>query len=66
MRFVRVPPYESWANWTNFYFSCENGDILLSQKSCNLFHTKNEEKLQKLAHVYAYSHANTQIRDRGG
>ena len=49
LRFVRVPPYESWANWTNFYFSCENGDILLSQKSCNLFHTKNEEKLQKIS-----------------
>ena len=49
MRFVRVPPYESWANWTNFYFSCENGDILLSRKSCNLFHTKNEEKSQKIS-----------------
>ena len=43
------PPYESWANWTNFYFSCENGDILLSQKSCNLFHTTNEEKSQKIS-----------------
>ena len=49
LRFVRVPPYESWANWTNFYFSCENGDILLSRKSCNLFHTKNEEKSQKIS-----------------
>ena len=49
LRFVRVPPYESWANWTNFYFSCENGDRLLSRKSCNLFHTKNEEKSQKIS-----------------
>ena len=49
LSFVRVPPYESWANWTNFYFSCENGDRLLSRKSCNLFHTKNEEKSQKIS-----------------
>ena len=49
MRFMRVPPYESWVNWTNFYFSCENGDRLLSQKSCNLFHTKIEEKSQKIS-----------------
>ena len=25
VRFVRVPPYESWANWTNFCNSWENG-----------------------------------------
>ena len=49
LRFVRVPPYESWANWTNFYFSWENGDISFSRKSCNLFHTKNEEKSQKIS-----------------
>ena len=28
LRFVRVPPYESWANWTNFFSSWENGDFL--------------------------------------
>ena len=49
MRFVRVPPYENWAFWTNFYFSWENGDISFSRKSCNLFHTKNEEKSQKIS-----------------
>ena len=49
LRFVRVPPYESWANWTNFYFSCENSDILLGRKFCNLYHTKNEEKSQKIS-----------------
>ena len=27
MRFVRVPPYESWANWTNFFGSWENGEF---------------------------------------
>ena len=61
LRFVRVPPYESWANWTNFYFSCENGDILLSRKSCNLFHTKNEEKSQKISthiHILTCVYAN--------
>ena len=62
LSFVRVPPYESWANWTNFYFSCENGDILLSRKSCNLFHTKNEEKSQKISTLVRIStcvYANT-------
>ena len=49
MSFVRVPPYESWANWTNFYFSWENGDISFVRKSCNLLHTKNEEKSQKIS-----------------
>ena len=62
LRFVRVPPYESWANWTNFYFSCGNGDILLSRKFCNLFHTKNEEKSQKISNLVRIStcvYANT-------
>ena len=27
MRFVRVPPYESWANLTNFCNSWENGEF---------------------------------------
>ena len=44
MRFVRVPPYESWANLTNFFSSWENGDFFWGQKCCTLFHTQNEEK----------------------
>ena len=44
MRFVRVPPYESWANWTNFLSSWENGDFFWGQNCCSLFHTQNEEK----------------------
>ena len=62
LSFVRVPPYESWANWTNFYFSWENGDISFSRKSCNLFHTKNEEKSQKISTLVRIStcvYANT-------
>ena len=41
MRFVRVPPYEKKAKLTNFYFSWENGAILLSGKCCPLFHSKH-------------------------
>ena len=44
MRFVRVPPYESWANLTNFFSSWENGDFFWGQKCCTLFHTQNVEK----------------------
>ena len=64
MRFVRVPPYEIWANRTKFYSSWENGDFFWCQTCCTLFHTQNEEKSQKIgtcnapciqirAHVYA-------------
>ena len=49
MRFVRVPPYENWAFWTNFYFSCEDGEFFWGQTCCTLFHTKNEEKSQKIS-----------------
>ena len=40
-RFVRVLPYESWAFWTNFYFSWKNGEFFWSKIFCNLFHTKS-------------------------
>ena len=49
MRFVRVPPYESWANWTNFCSSWENGEFLEAQKCCILFHTQYEEKSKKIS-----------------
>ena len=49
MRFVSVPPYENWAFWTNFYFSLENGEFFWGQTCCTLFHTKNEEKSQKIS-----------------
>ena len=49
MKFVRVPPYENWAFWTNFYFSWENGEFFWGQTCCTLFHTKNEEKSQKIS-----------------
>ena len=51
MRFVRVPPYEIWANWTNFCRSWENGDFLEGQKCCILFHTQNEEKKQSIRYL---------------
>ena len=41
---VRGPPYESWAKWTNFLSSWENGDFFWGQNCCTLFHTQNEEK----------------------
>ena len=49
LRFVRVPPYESWANWTNFFSSWENGDFFWGQNCCTLIHTQNEEKSQKIS-----------------
>ena len=61
MRFVRVPPYESWANWTNFLSFWENCEFFWGQTWCTLFHTQNEEKSQKTARVYAYTHAYTQL-----
>ena len=66
MRFVRVPPYEIWANWTNFCRSWENGDFLEGQKCCILFHTQNEEKSKNLSPVYAYTHVYARKRDGGG
>ena len=54
MRFVRVPPYESGVKLTNFYFSWENGAILLSGKCCPLFHTQNEELSKKNWRMYMY------------
>ena len=62
LRFVRVPPYESWANWTNFLSSCENGKFFLGQTCCTLFHTQNEEKSQKIStciRIHTRVYANT-------
>ena len=64
MRFVRVPPYEKWAFWTNFYFSCEDGDFFLGQTCCTLFYTKNEEKSQKIStciRLHTRVYANTSL-----
>ena len=36
VRFVRVPPYESWANWNNFCSSWENCDFFWGKKCCTL------------------------------
>ena len=36
------------------------------QKCCSLFHTQNEEKLKKIAPVYAYTHSYARKRDGGG
>ena len=52
MRFV------SWANLTNFLSSWENGDIL-GVKSVVPSSTLKMRKSKKIAHVYAYTHANT-------
>ena len=66
MRFVRVPPYESWANWTNFCNSWENGEFF-GVKSVALSSTlKMRKSKKKLAPVYAYTPAYTRIRDGGG
>ena len=62
MRFVRVPPYESWAFWTNFYFSCEDGEFFGGQTCCTLFHTRNEGKSQKIStciRIHTFVYANT-------
>ena len=40
------PPYEIWANRTNFYSSWENGEFF---RGCALFHTQNEEKSPKIS-----------------
>ena len=63
--FVRVPPYESGVKLTNFVFSWQDGDFFWGKTCCTLFHIENEELSKKLAHLYAYTHAYTQIRDRG-
>ena len=66
MRFVRVPPYESWAFWTNFYFSCENGDFFGVKRVAPSSTLKNRKSKKKLASLYAHTHAYTQIRDGEG
>ena len=62
MRLVRVPPYESWANWTNFLGSWENGKFFWGQTCCTLLHTQNEEKSQKIStciRIHTRVYANT-------
>ena len=62
VRFVRVPPYESWANWTNFCSSWENGDFFGGQKCCTLFHTQNDVKSKKIStciRIHTRVYANT-------
>ena len=43
------PPYESWANRTNFLSSWKNGEFFWGQTCFTLFHTQNEEKSQKIS-----------------
>ena len=66
LRFVRVPPYESWANWTNFVSSWENGDFFGVKTVVPSSTLKMRKSHKKLACVYAYTHAYTQISDGGG
>ena len=66
MMFIRVPPYESGVKLTNFTFSWQNGEFLWDQKCSPHFLNQNEELSKKLARVYVYTRAYTQIRDRGG
>ena len=66
MRFVRVPPYESWANWTNFLSYWENGNFLGVKTFVPSSTLKMRKSHKKLARVYAYTHAYTQIHDGGG
>ena len=66
MRFVRVPPYENWAFWTNFYFSWENGEFFGVKHVAPSSTLKMRKSHKKSARVYAYTHAYTQLRDGGG
>ena len=62
VRFVRVPPYESWANWTNFCSFWENGDFFWGRKCCTLFHNQNDEKSKKIStcmRIHTRVYANT-------
>ena len=54
--------YESWANWTIFLGSWENGEFFWDQTCCTLFHTQNEEKSQKIStriRIHTRVYANT-------
>ena len=66
MRFVRVPPYENWAFWTNFYFSWENGEFFGVKHVAPSSTLKMRKSHKKSARVYAYTHAYTQLREGGG
>ena len=46
--FIRVLPYESEVNLTNFYLSWENGEVLWGQMCWTFIHTKKEEKSKKI------------------
>ena len=64
MRLVRVPPYESGVKITNFEFSGKIMNFCGAKSvppTCSI-EIRNCKK--KLARVYAYTHAYTQIRDR--
>ena len=66
MRFVRVPPYDTWAHWTTFLVP-EKTVIFFGVKPVVPFSTlKMRKSHKKLARAYAYTHAYTQIRDGGG
>ena len=60
MRFVRVPPYENWAFWTNFYFSCEDGEFFGVKRVAPSSTLKMRKSKKKSARVYAYTHVYTQ------
>ena len=66
MRFVRVPPYENWAFWTNFYFSWETVNFFGVKHVAPSSTLKMRKSHKKSARVYAYTHAYTQLRDGGG
>ena len=51
-----ILPYESWANWTKFFSSWENGE-LFGVKSVVPSSTLKMRKIEtKLARVYSYTH----------
>ena len=55
------PPYKSWANWTNFLSSWENGDFFGVKTVVPSSTLKMRKSHKKLARVYAYTHAYMQI-----
>ena len=60
--FIRVLPYESEVNLTNFYLSWENGEVLWGQMFWTFIHTKKDEKSKKIGtciRIHTCVYANT-------
>ena len=56
LRFVRVPPYEIWANWTNFFLVYEKTVIFLGPNLLYPLPHSKWGKVTKNCHVYTHTH----------